>query len=109
MKAVEEMRYIYDLEAFSVVTKKLDTQMLLDTLEENQMTAQTVEIGDGERWQREVVGEKEKSLDGLGTLETDTTQRRGEALVQVEDGERDGLVADETGATVERSEYRRST
>ena len=65
--------------------------MLLDPLEEQlDLPAQTVELGDGEGGQREVVGEKDQSLAGLGILEPDTSQRRGEALVQVEAGERDG-------------------
>src|SRR6266851_2149777 len=41
-----------------------------------------------------------KSLAGLGIFEPDTSQRRGEALVRVEAGEGDGLVADEAGASV---------
>src|SRR6202035_681061 len=77
--------------------------MLLDPLEEQlDLPAQTVELGDGEGGQREVVGEKDQSLAGLGILEPDTSQRRGEALVRVEAGERDGLVADEAGASVDR-------
>ena len=77
--------------------------MLLDPFEEQlDLPAQTVELGDGKGGQREVVGEKDQSLAGLGILEPDTSQRRGEALVRVEAGERDGLVADETGASVDR-------
>jgi hypothetical protein len=77
--------------------------MLLDPLEEQlDLPAQTVELGDGEGGQCEVVGEKDQSLAGLGILEPDTSQRRGEALVRVEPGERDGLVADEASASVDR-------
>ena len=77
--------------------------MLLDPFEEQlDLPAQTVELGDGEGGQCEVVGEKDQSLAGLGILEPDTSQRRGEALVRVEPGERDGLVADEAGASVDR-------
>src|SRR6266581_3870382 len=83
--------------------KRLDPQMLLDPFEEQlDLPAQTVELGDGKGGQREVVGEKDQSLAGLGILEPDTSQRRGEALVRVEAGERDGLVAAETGASVDR-------
>src|SRR5665213_3502583 len=77
--------------------------MLLDPLEEQlDLPAQTVELGDGEGGQREVVGEKDQPLAGLGVLEPDTSQRRGEAFLRVEAGERDGLVADEAGASVDR-------
>lgn len=83
--------------------------MLLDPLEEQlDLPAQTVELGDSEGGQREVVGEKDQPLSGLGVLEPDTSQRRGETFLRVEAGERDGLVADEAGASVDRCEYRRS-
>ena len=45
---------------------------------------------------------KTKSLAGLGIAESDPSQRLGVALVRVEPGERDGLVADEAGASVDR-------
>ena len=45
---------------------------------------------------------KTSHLPGLGILEPDTSQRRGEALMRVEAGERDGLVADEAGASIDR-------
>jgi hypothetical protein len=50
----------------------------------------------------EVVGEKDQSLAGLRILEPDRSQRRGKTLVRVAAGERDGLVADEAGASVGR-------
>ena len=57
--------------------------MLLDPLEEQlDLPAQTVELGDGEGGQREVVGEKDQSLAGLGILEPDTSQRRGKPLCE---------------------------
>ena len=57
--------------------------MLLDPLEEQlDLPAQTVELGDGEGGQREVVGEKDQSLAGLGILEPDTPQRAGKPLCE---------------------------
>ena len=83
--------------------------MLLDPLEEQlDLPAQTVELGDGEGGQREVVGEKDQSLAGLGILEPDTSQRRGEALVRVEAGERDGLSQTRPVLRSTACEYRRS-
>ena len=49
-----------------------------------------------------MVGEKDQPFAGLGIFEPDASQRRGDALVRVEAGERDGLVADEAGALVDR-------
>ncbi len=91
------------LTAFSVVPKNaLIRRCCLIHLKNNSSASETVELGDGEGGQREVVGEKDQSLAGLGILQPDTSQRRGEALVRVEAGERDGLVADEAGASVDR-------
>ena len=55
--------------------------MLLDPLEEQfDLPAAAVELGDGERGQGEVVGEKDQRLAGLGIFEADASQRRVEAL-----------------------------
>lgn len=40
-------------------------------------------------------------LAGLGMFEPDTSQRCGKAIERVEAGERDGLVADEAGPSVD--------
>ena len=58
--------------------ERLDLQMLLDPLEEQlDLPAQTVELGDGEGGQREVVGEEDQSLAGLGVDEADQPQGVG--------------------------------
>ncbi len=51
---------------------------------------------------RKIVGEKDEPLASLGVLEPDPSQRRGETFLRIEAGERDGLVADEASASVDR-------
>ena len=43
----------------------------------------TIKLGDGERRQCEIVGEKHKPLAGCGVFESDATQRRIEVLARV--------------------------
>src|SRR5216683_7153783 len=77
--------------------------MLLDPFEEEfDLPTAAVKLGDRERWQGEVVGEKDQRLVGLGILEANASQRRFEALVRVEAGKNDGLIADQPGAAVDR-------
>ena len=55
--------------------------MLLDPFEEQfDLPAQPVELGDGERGQGEVVGQKDEPLARFGVAEADAAQRRFEAL-----------------------------
>jgi len=61
-----------------------------------------VQLSDGEGEHREVAGEKGQPFAGLGGLEPDMSQRRGDVLVRVEAGERDDLVAGEAGASIDR-------
>src|ERR1019366_1178208 len=72
-------------------------QIETDVVSEN-----AVELGDGEGGQHEIIGEKDQSLAGFRILKSDTSQRSGEALVRVESSERDNLIADEAGASVDR-------
>ena len=77
--------------------------MLLYPLEEQlDLPAAAIEFGDCEGWQGEVVGEKDQRLGGLWILETNASQWRFEALVRVEAGKKDRLIADQTGAAVDR-------
>lgn len=76
--------------------------MLLDPFEEQlDLPPASIEFGDREGWQREVVGEKDQRLVGLGILEPNATQRRREALVRIEACEDDGLIADQPGGAVD--------
>ncbi len=77
--------------------------MLLYPLEEQfDLPAAAIKLGDGDCRQGKVVGEKDQRLGGLGILEADASQWRFEALVRVEAGENDGLIADQSGAAVDR-------
>src|SRR5437899_12830669 len=62
----------------------------------------TIKLGDGERWQDEIVGEKHQPLAGCGIFESDTTQERIEVLARVEAAEHDGLIANQPRASIDR-------
>src|SRR3990172_10762811 len=62
----------------------------------------SVKLGDGDGRQREVVGEEHQALAGLGILELDAAQGRVEALARIEAREHDGLIANQTGAGIDR-------
>lgn len=76
--------------------------MLLYPLEgEFDLAAAAIELGDRERRQGEVVGEKDQRLGGLGIFEANTSQRCLEALARAEAGKNDDLIADQSGGAVE--------
>ena len=82
--------------------KGLDTKMLLDPFEEQlDLPPASIKLGDGDCRQREVVGEEHQPLSGFGILESDTAQWRVEVLAGVEAGQRDGLIADQSGVPVD--------
>ncbi len=69
--------------------------MLLDPFEEQlDLPTASIEFGDCEGWQREVVGEKNQGLVGCGILEPNASQRSLEAFVRRKAREDDGLIAD---------------
>src|SRR5947208_3567962 len=77
--------------------------MLLDPFEKQlDLPAATIKLGDGERRQDEIVGEKHQPLAGCGIFESDTTQGRIEVLARVEAAEHDGLIANQPRASIER-------
>jgi len=61
-----------------------------------------IKIGDGNRWQREVVGQEHEPFAGLGVSELDATQWRVEVLARVKASEHDGLIADQPRAAIDR-------
>lgn len=66
--------------------------MLLDPFEEQlDLPSASIEFGDCEGRQRDVVGEKNQGCVGRGILEPNASQRRLEACVRIEAGEDDGL------------------
>jgi hypothetical protein len=76
--------------------------MLFDPLEEQfDLPTTTVQLGNGQRRQCEVVGQKDQTFPSLGILEFDSPQWRIETLPRIKDGEHHGLVADQAGGFVD--------
>ena len=81
----------------------LDPKMLLDPLEEEfHLPAAFVERADGGGRKREVVGDEDQRLAGLGVLEADAPQKFGVILTGVEAVQGDGLVANDAGRAIRR-------
>src|SRR5262245_25291981 len=77
--------------------------MLLDPSEKRlDLPPAAIKLGDGECWQREIVGKEHQPLAGCGVFESDATQRRVEVLTRVEAGEHDGLIANQARASIDR-------
>ena len=76
--------------------------MLLDPFEKQfDLPTATIKLGDSECWQGEIVGEEHQAFAGCRVLESDTTQRRVEVLFGVKAGEYDGLIANQSGASID--------
>src|SRR5258705_6337343 len=81
--------------------------MLLDPFEKQlDLPAHAVELGDSERRQCEVVGQKDQPFAGLRIFDPDPSQGCLEALARIKAGERDSLIADQPCLSTAR-EYRR--
>src|SRR5437899_8324304 len=77
--------------------------MLLDPFEKQfDLPPATIKLGDGERWQDEIVGEKHQPLAGVGVFASDATQGCVEVLARVEAGERNSLIANQPRASIDR-------
>src|SRR5829696_6731953 len=77
--------------------------MLLYPLEKQfDLPAASVKLGDSQGGQRKVVGQEDQALAGLGIFELDAAKRRVETLARIEDREDDGLIANQTGAAIDR-------
>src|ERR1019366_533436 len=77
--------------------------MLLDPLEEKlHLPTASIQVGDRQSGQREVVGQEGQPLPGLRILETDASQRRLETFVRVKAREHDRLIADQSGGAIYR-------
>src|SRR5665213_314427 len=73
-----------------------DTKMLLDPFEKQlDPPPAAIQLGDGDCWQRKVVGEEHQSLAGLRILESDAARWRIEVLARVETSQHDGLIANQ--------------
>jgi len=76
--------------------------MLLDPLEKQlDLPAAAIKLGDGERRQREVVGEKHQRFALVG-FEPNAAQRFWVARLGVEHGKRNRLIADQASGAVDR-------
>ena len=83
--------------------KDFDTKMLLDPFEKQlDLPPASIQLGDGERWQGEVVGQEHQPLAGFGVFESDTPQGRVEVLTRVKAGQHDGLIAHQPRTPVDR-------
>src|SRR5437879_7640985 len=77
--------------------------MLLDPFEKQlDLPPATIKLGDGERRQDEIVGEKHQPLAGVGVFDSDATQGCVEVLARVEAGEHDSLIANQPRASIDR-------
>ena len=82
----------------------LDPKMLLDPLEEEfHLPSASIQLGDRQGWQHEVVCQENEPLAGLRVVEADATQRCLEVLAGIKAGEDNRLVADESGAAIHRT------
>ena len=81
--------------------ERLDPQVLLDPFEEQlHLPAHLVELTDRERLEIQMVGYEHQLLAGLGVFEADAAQRFRVALLGIEHGQSDRVVADHPGAAV---------
>lgn len=82
---------------------KSNTKMLLYPFEKQlDLPPVSIEIGDSDRRQREVVGQEHPPFAGLGVFELDAAQWPIEVLARVETGERDGSIANQASASIDR-------
>ena len=81
--------------------KGLDAQMLLDPFEEQfDLPASAIELGDGQSWHGEVVGQEDQHLAGFGIAITDAPQRVGIIVLGLRAGHHDGLVEAQAGGFI---------
>ena len=78
--------------------KGLDAQMLLDPFEEEfDLPASAIELGDGQRWDGKVVGQKDQHLAGFGIAITDASQGGGIIVLGIQAGHHDSLIKPQAG------------
>jgi len=78
---------------FGCTIKSLDPQMLLDPFEKDfDPPAAFVKLGDGQRWQAEIVGQKDQALVSFGVEEADPLEFVGKIFAGIEPLQDDGLI-----------------
>jgi len=81
--------------------KGFDAQMLLDPFEEEfDLPASAIELGDGQRRDRKVVGQEDQQFAGFGIAIADATQRDGKIVLGIQAGQHDGLIKPQAGGFV---------
>ena len=81
--------------------KGFDAQMLFDPFEEQfDLPAAAIELGDGQRRDREVVGQENQDFAGSGIAISDAAQRGRIIVLGLRSGHHDGLVKTQTGGFV---------
>ena len=78
---------------FGCPIKGLDPQMLFDPFEEDfDPPAAFVKLGDGQRWQAEIVGQKDQALVSFDVEESDSPEFVGKIFAGIESLQDDGLI-----------------
>ena len=78
--------------------KGFDTQMLLDPLEEEfDLPASPIELGNGQSWHGEVVGQEDEESAGEGIATADAAERDGIIVLGEPTGHHHGLVKTQAG------------
>ena len=81
--------------------KGFDAQMLFDPFEEEfDLPAAAIELGDGQRWHGEVVGQKDQCFARFWIAIADAAHRDGVIVLGVQPGEHHGLVETQAGGFV---------
>jgi len=79
-----------------------DAQMLFDPFEKQfDVPTAAIQLGDGQCWQDEIVGEEHQAFAGRRIFEADSTKRRIEVLLGVKACQYDGLIANQAGASID--------
>ena len=77
--------------------------MLLDPFEKQfDLPAAAIQLGDGQCWQGEIVGEEHQTFAGHRIFEADSTKRRVEILFGVKACQHDSLIANQASAAIDR-------
>lgn len=81
--------------------KGFDAQMLLEPFEEQfNLPAAAIQLGDGQGWDGEVIGQKDQNLAGFGIVKADATQRGGIIKLGFQTGGDHSLVKAQAGGFV---------
>ena len=95
-----------DLRFYGILRRAIeafDSQILLDPFEEKlHVPAAAIQLGDGQRRQRKIVGQKHERAVGVGIVVFHSTELVRVILALVESGEHHRLVVDETGCSIDR-------